>query len=502
MSFYYYLIKLNMVYFVIINSTIKIIIKKKMDSETNINLIEKKGLKSKIRMIFYGINLSLGGSYYGITCGLFNNLAEKFFNENFNIKNVTELKKIESDLAFYFFIGCFLCALLGSFLYENIGRLKSYYFIIFLEILSSIFLNINILNLIFFARLIQGFCACFWMFLSHLMIKECVDIKFRAFIANSFLIFMTLGQNLIFFLGSPQFFSYWRVIMFLPIFIEFPRLLIMFFYFKKRSPVFLYKKIKNENDRKIIIQKNYEIFYENHTANEMTIKFLEEQKKIEKGKTEKIKFIDLFKIKYRKQFLLSILINFLTQITGINVLNVFSTEIFKELKLSNPETLTYIMSFFGIISAIFITIFGKKIGKKKPIIISILLVAISWGIVIIGYNIKEGALCVFGIYCFMFFFNIYIGIQYSYLVSFLPSIGLSFSSVFKWSITIFLLKYILVIIDAVGIEAVFVFFFVMSFLGFFGLYFFVVDTDGKTDSEILKEFYNEDNHSDEKKSIL
>ena len=451
----------------------------------------KKGLKSPLSMIIYGITLSVGGMYYGISVALFNNFAEQFFKKVFNITDPSELKKIESDLAFYFFLGCFLCALFASFLYENIGRLYTYYFIIFLEILNSFLLIFENLDLIIYSRIIAGFCGCFWMFLSHLMIKENVDEKYRSIVANSFFIFLTTGQTLSYALGSSLFLDYWRVVMFLPVFIELPRLFIVIFCFRFKSPVYLYHIIKDEDKKKSAIEKNYEIFYEPETAIIKTELFLADQKKIKKKNNKKIHFLDLFKRKYRKQFFLSCFINFLTQITGINVLTVFSTEIYKDLKLPNPELLTFIMSFFYIIGGIFITSLGNKIGKKKPILIALFLEGVSWSIVIIGYLTNLGYLVVFGSYSFIFFFSIFGGIQYSYIVSFVAPIGISFASIFKWSITILLLKYILGFIDHFGILSAFVFFCIVSFLGFFGMFFLAVDTDGKSDSEILKEFYKE-----------
>ena len=455
--------------------------------------ITKKGLKSKTSMIIYGITVSLGGTYYGISAVLFNNFAEHFFSKIFEIKDPKKLKQIESDLAFYFFLGCFLCCLLASFLYENIGRLNSFYLIIILEIINSILFNVKIIEVIIYSRILNGFCGCFWMFLSHLIIKECVDKKYRSVIANSFYIFMTVGQSLAYFFSFEWFLDYWRIIMFLPVFIEIPRLFVMIFFFKFKSPIFLYHKFK-DNERKIKIQKNYEIFYKRETAILMTQELISDQQKIKNQKTKKkTTFFDLFKKKYRKQLFLSFLINFLTQITGINVLCVFSTEIFKNLKLPNPELLTFIMSFFSLFAAIFITLFGNKIGKRKPILISLFFQGISWLFVIISYLFDLGFLIVISIYSFILFFSIFIGLQYSYIVSFLPSIGVSFSSIFKWGITIFLLKYVLGIIDLFGLFFVFSFFFVWSFIGFLGFWVLAVDTEGKSDSEILKAFFKEDN---------
>ena len=316
------------------------------------NFINKKKFPNK-KTYLYGVVLSSGGLYYGLTVGMFNNFSEPFITEILDISEIKTQKKMESNLAFIYFIGCLIAAITGSFIYEKLGRLGAFYLSVFLEILASCFLCVNNIFLIYFGRFITGYFGCFWMFLSHLMINEMIDKKFRPVIANSFYIFITIGMILSFSIGTEEILDWYQFYFFLPIFFEIPRVLLISCYFYMESPVFLYNKYRQQNNLNKIIKKNYKSFYPKEIARTKTSEFLDQRKNMKTQSKKKVKLSDLFKKNYKKQLKFGIFINMMTQLTGINILTVFSNQIFKNLKTENPEFLTTIMAFFYLFSAIF-----------------------------------------------------------------------------------------------------------------------------------------------------
>ena len=455
----------------------------------NENLLPPIPLPKK-KIIIYGLILSSGGLYYGLTVGMFNNFFFPFIENVLQITDPDLQIEINSNFAFIYFIGCLSAALTSSLIYEKMGRLKAFYLAILFEVIGSFCLIIKSVNIIYLGRFINGYFGCFWMFLSHLMIKEMIDKKYRVTIANSFYVFITIGMILSFSIGTEDVLDYYQFYLCLPIFFEIPRALILACFFCMESPVFLYYKYRNHHSIKELIKKNYKIFYNDALSEIKTADFIAQKKAMEIFSKKKVKLSDMFTKNHRKQLSFGIFINMMTQLTGINVLTVFSNEIFKSIESKKPEFLTSIMAFFYFFGAIFITLFGSKIGKRKPILKSFIFQGISWFLVILGYLFKIRFLTIFSIYSFCFFFTIFAGIHFSYLVAILPPIALSFASILKWCIVIFLLKYILFIIESIGLIWIFLFFMLMSFLGAFIFWGFSIKIKNKTESEIFEEFKN------------
>ena len=442
--------------------------------------------KSKLSFIIYGLVLSSGGFSYGFNNSFYNNFYTKFISEIYKITDQKRQTEILTNLTYTFFIGGLISSLIAFYIYENIGRLKAFYYLIFLNILVCIINNIYNVNTLYIGRILSGYIGCFWMFLSHLMIKEIVYEEIRAVIANSFFLFLILGTNFAFFISSAENVFYWRFIMFSQLIIEIPRLLLIILFFRIKSPIYLYKKYFGNLDLQNIISKNYQVFYTVPNSNKLAKKFITERSN---KKKKEIKIKDLLSKKYRTEFFFGIFINILVQITGILCLSIFSTKIFTINKIPNPEFVTKLMGIIYLISGIFSTIIANKIGKRKPLFYSLSFQSISWMIFLLGIYYQINFFVILGSYVFIFFYTIFSSIQFSYLVDFLPAKGLSLSSTFKWIVNIILVKYLLYFVEYFGIFAVFFGFMIICIISSIIFYFFSLAIMKKKETEIIEKMY-------------
>ena len=449
------------------------------------NLIKPK---SEQKMIIYGLILSTAGINYGYTVNMFNNLFEPFIEEIHNIFNKDNQININSNLMFFFLLGGLISSLTASYLYVNFGRLKCHIFLNIFSIIISGILCFPNLYIIYICRFFQGYIGAFWIYLSLVMIKEIIFKRYIIFFSNSFYLFLTLGEIFAFGISTKSNIFIWQFIMFFPAIIEFIRLVIVIFFFKIKSPNYLFfKKSKNKNIRNILIS-NYKKFYSSKGSKILTDKFITYQKKKEEiNKNVQITFKILFKKQYRRQFFFGLFLNFIYPLTGI-VYTAYSTTIFIKLNIKNPELLTFILGFVDLSSGIFITIFGKKIGKRNPILISLFFQIIGNTFFILGFFYEIQILCILGFYLFCFFFAIFAGLLYPYLVDILPSVAISYACILRWFLDLLLSKYILQLIEKIGILivfAIFVFFNILAIVVFYG---FSIKTENKTSLQILEEF--------------
>ena len=346
------------------------------------------------------------------------------------------------------------------------------------------------INLLYVIRVSTGFTGCFWTFLSLIMVREIICVKYKTTISNLFYVFYIGGINLSYVIASDLNINRWQFVMLFPIIIDLPRFFLVLFFYKIESPNFLYNKYSKNPSKNIkeILYKNYLVFYDEKNSELVTEHYLAEKKRLEDNSDNKIKIKNLFKKDYRFQLFFGIILNVATQMTGANVLRLFSTKIYLDMGLSNPELLTTFMGLCNFLSAVLSAVIGHKIGKRIPLFLSLIFQSLSLTIFILGFHFDIGVLSILGSYLFIFFFGFYNGILFSYVVDILPSIGISFSNIFRWTLAMLLIKYALFFIDTLGLKAVLGFFAIFGFLT--GIYFigYSVETDKKTDSEILTAF--------------
>jgi hypothetical protein len=192
--------------------------------------------------------------------------------------------------------------------------------------------------------------------------------------------FMSLGIILALFMKDDWTEEYWYFVSFFPAFIDIIRLVFVKLVYNVESPFCSYSEqeedfMDNETrdgteddeqrssgpsyllDNKLNPSKEYVYnkdistylgtFYEQKDW-EIVFYQISQQYKFKKSKEKGKSMLSLIKDKsYRIQFFLSVVINALNQLTGINAINFYSNFIFTDLKFSNPSLLTLFCGIFS-----------------------------------------------------------------------------------------------------------------------------------------------------------
>ena len=197
--------------------------------------------------------------------------------------------------------------------------------------------------------------------------------------------------------------------------------------------------------------------------------------------------------KYRLQVFVIILLNFLNQMTGINCLIFYSTNIFKKMfddmgmyHSELPGFLSLMVSVANIVGALFVPFLINRVGRRGLLYLGIgfqCLSLFAMQVTVIEYWYNFGLVT---IYMFVFSFAISLGSTlYTYQTEILPPQAIPIVSSVQWSLTFLISSYSLDGVTQSVLFSLSFLFFMTSLFGFFVFQGYSVETKNKSDSKIL-----------------
>ena len=449
----------------------------------------KDGLKSQAKTVLYGFMLSFSAWYFGYQVGMFNSFFDPFIETVYGITDKAVKEEIDGNIQFFYLFGGLCSCFFTAWVYERIGRYKTTLLLLLFEITTILYSLQVSLQVLYLARFFHGYLTVSWTFVGPLMIKEIVPEQYRKVFGLTFYIFLTLGLLTSFGFGFDSAGLYWKQVFTLPLYFDIPKFLMFLFCFKIESPQWLYANIQDLNLRRMAIENSYKTLYIDEKAKEMTDQLITSLSSNQNNK--QIQFSDLFTSDYRLQFIIGLVLNFLSQMTGINFLVFYSKEIFVELGLTNSSVLTFGLGIVNFLGALVVTVFNKKIKKKKGLIYGLAFQCLAYYLFLIGYTLNLAYTAVFGIYLFMFSFAISLGgIFFPYLIDIVPPIGIGIVSAVQWTLSTLIGKFAMSIVNKFGIFYVFFCFMWISAIGSIFMAGYGIHTENKSDNEIKEEFKN------------
>lgn len=339
-------------------------------------------LTHKAKAYIFGVLIAIGGFVFGMSISLFNTFFDYFilgFDET--IKS-SKYDSIKTNLNFFYSLSFILSTCVSGWFLERFGRRA---LIISVGVINIILFGVEAipcLPVLYAARflsgniqwVILGACTIFYTGLCPIMIREYLPVSIAGSFGSIFYLMISLGTNAAFFLNRPWMKTYYYVILWIPAGIVLFQLLCLVVFFNIESPSVVFLEVKMKLDHSMI---NDTFSNEDSSQIGITNSLLERSKKLQlrsrffndprivkyancfysKEKvTEYLSFaFDEFSSallktdgdnecvenrlgfirlgwhkKYRKQFLICILLNFLNQATGINCLVMYSSNIFAQ----------------------------------------------------------------------------------------------------------------------------------------------------------------------------
>ena len=400
--------------------------------------------------------------------------------------------QVAGNFGFFLAVGCIFSSMLSGVLTRYIGRVKLIIVLEICRIICCLIYRIEDLNVFYSMRFASGFLGGLGIGLVPLIINEMIPSELTGYGGSLSFTLITFGL-LIGSLQSPLFGGkeglekHWQNVLTWPIALSIVSIvLVLLTMFGMESPNYYYEHYSEKEEilkEKLLAYAKR--FYTDESAEQYTNDFIAEKKRIrEASKGKAITFKSLFGPKYRKQFALGCGLNFLQQMTGINFLMFFATQLFDEIS-GNGAFMAIVLGgglFVGAASSVFVINSGRKPGMLYPTIflvfnLILLAFAISYKIVILAS---------IGMFLYVWSFCLgYASIFSVWIVEILPPIGsgLAFSI---QSVTSAILGLIgAPMLDLIGIEVIMIIFIIAGVLSCLVFWLFCHETIGKTEEEIL-----------------
>lgn len=458
--------------------------------DQDIKVLREK-VKSPSKTLLYAALLATCGFPYGLGLGTFNTFVH-FFIINYirlpqEIARSTEREmQVKKLINFAYFIGCTSSCAFGHLIYKNFGVYRSALINIAVYSCSTALLIIHNEYLLYAVRFFQGLTGYLWVILAPRMMRENLPPPIYEKLGYVFNFVVTTGVFIGYCFGNNVCGYHWRAVLLFPLLSEVPRF-VAFLFFPMESPTWLVGREVTVST----LKQNYSIFYTEKIADKLArhLQSEREHKRQQNQRTHETEFSELFKPKYRLQFLLCAVMSMLHQLTGMNIFAVYSDDILKQVGIRKPSAITQGMGIVGLISVVTVMLVNNKIGKRSLLIFGFLGQIIGYSIFFFGIGLGSPVLLVVGMYSAMFMYNISLGGVLSfYNADLLPAVGLFSVAMIKWGIASLLIYFTHKLGRLLTVPGMFLF--AQLFAVFGGIFYigYSIETVGKTDKAIEREF--------------
>jgi len=441
-------------------------------------------------VVFAVLNCGISFAQWGYFFTLFNTLQSHFQNYVFPDASVNEISMIGSSPNFGGAIGC----ILAETLVNRYGRWKTMVLTDIIVLFGVVLTMVANLPVLILGRTIVGFAIGLSSVAVPLYITEMTPIEFRGetgvFPAIGSCITRILSYMAGFLLPNHmekgQTDNTWRFLLAVPAIFNVIRLFNLFFFLKFDTPFQLVFK-REEGEAKKVLSK---IFKDNVEAR---YNDLVEERNYMLSK-HKVQFMDLFGEKFRKAFILGIVVSVIEQVCGVNVVYMFSNTIFEiGTKKGDdlPKVLTTLVGVLALIFTVMAYLWLKTRGRKPLMVIGLIAMGIvDFAFSAIGYiDSLANPWAKYMILVWIAFFTWSFGsVMFLYLSECLPDIGFSFTILLNWILAFVVVQITMNVAMWIGFEGSFVVFGILSFFGAAVIAKYLVESMGKSKLQILKEY--------------
>ena len=409
-----------------------------------------------------------------------------------------ERNQVAGNFGFFLSVGCIFSNMFSGMLTRYIGRVKLIIVLEICRIICSLIYRIENLYVFYAMRFASGFLGSFGLALVPLIINEMIPSNLTGYggclaftMITLFLIVGSIQSPLLG--GKEGLQEHWQNVLTWPIALSIVSIvLVLLTMFGMESPNYYYEHYADkENVLKEKILAYAKRFYTDKSAEQYTNDFIAEKKRIrEASKGKKITLKSMFGPKYRKQFLLGCALNMLQQLTGINFMMFFATQLFDEIS-GNGAFMTIVLAvgmFVGSLTSVFVVNGGRRTGM----LYSTMLLVISHIILVFAISYEIALLASIGMFMFVWSFSLgFASIFAVYIVEILPPVGVGLAFSTQWVTSAIIGLAGAPMLDLVGVEVIIIVFIVCSVISCLIFWLVCKETSGKTEEEIRYAFTGE-----------
>jgi SP family facilitated glucose transporter-like MFS transporter 8 len=158
----------------------------------------------------------------------------------------------------------------------------------------------------------------------------------------------------------------------------------------------------------------------------------------------------MFSERYRKRFFIACNLNAMQQLTGINFLGFFSTELFDKLS-GNGSTMTLIIGAANVSGGLVGMYTLSKFGRKANILYGCALCFTGMLILNIGISLGSSIISALGVLVYMIFFAVGMGsVMPLYCAEIVPAAGVGIATAVQWLFATLVGKLVPILIQSMG----------------------------------------------------
>lgn len=341
--------------------------------------MDKTQVSYRGRAYVYGFTCTITGLIFGFSISMLNNFFVHYMQGRFPSISITKYDNIESLMNTFFNLGALLCCITSSYFMGFSRKWLNISFSVATILVNALQIPAP-LEMVYVLRFILGYMSCYYTMLGPMMVQETLPNKYVGRIGSFFYLFIASGVQMSFSFTFDWVTDYYYVVLLFPAVIELIRIIVYILFFNIETPLFVYeslgKQIKSESEASdqsgselnqdlvdpsnaVIEEGQYferfrrdariRLFLDRFYAPEVQDTVVRELFEEYTARSQKSKdSTGIWKIMtsktYRKQFFLVAVINFANQMTGINVIIFYSSNMFKQLGFANPTFLTFVVS--------------------------------------------------------------------------------------------------------------------------------------------------------------
>lgn len=385
--------------------------------------------RNKISNFIITLIIASNSYYFGYLMPIFNTLGEPLLQDVYHLKGEA-YSMVLGDINFYFSVGAMIGVLGSGVLVDLVGRKKMLYLT---EIFGGLFfLGFLIQNLAIlrFFRFATGVIAGLISTIPQIYMTETLPRHLSsrggviAEVFGVFFILETYFQEWVF--GKTFMVKHWRFFLTWPIAISIIRLLLLSIFVRYESPVYILRQNhKNLRIAEEKIQFIHSQFLREECATAEAKRMIQLYEIDKERKCDEDNFKVVLSDKYRLRFAAGLVLNIGQQLTGINFLILYSTELFDKIS-GNGENMSVVLGFANFVGALLGTKMITYFGRKSSILGGITLQTISFGLLV--FSVKAGILWPIPIYVCVYICSFSFGmggVIGPYAAELVPPVGLS-----------------------------------------------------------------------------
>lgn len=444
----------------------------------------------KLRQHIAAIAATLSAVASGIVLGWTSPIMTDLENGNFHHIpiNATEMGWIGSFVT----LGGMTMCLPTGFICDMFGRKRTLLLLVVPFVIgwSLILFACNIIML-YFGRLLTGMAAGACCIAAPLYTSEIAHKSIRGFLGTYFQLMVNVGIFLAYLFGTffkPQGFTWACALV--------PIIFLFIFAWQPESPVYLLKRNLIDQARDVLLILRGPEYNIESEINEI-------DSTLKDNSLVAVSLLDTFKkVHVQKAMLISFVLMFLQQFSGINTIVLYSTDIFKMAGLKlDPHSASIIVGACLVISTLVAALAIDKLGRRCLLLTSIATSVVTNIMLAIYFTFKYrehwddhslsklGFLPLSALCIFVCAFSLGLG-PIPWLISaeiFAPEIKSFCSAIagtINWFLAFIITKFYKEVADFAGEDTVFYVFAGCSFIGFLFVLFAVPETKGKSVAQI------------------